>query len=353
MLAGYSEEDISRVKELLRISYRDPSAFSKIAELRRKDKIVVFSSATVNRSNPVLSSLMGFKPGSSNIYLRKVIDSFTNLPENENLIVKKVKEIITRLGTGGLIFVPIDKGNKYAEQLAKELDGEKRVVSLSSSSVKKIDQFKNGDIDVMVGVATHYGVLVRGIDIPCRIKYAIFVGIPKFKFSIGETIHPLTALKLLTLIAQVKKDSSISSMLYKAKRRLRRASSASLSMIARDVKDGKSIDTVLKDMYSTLYDNLKDEIVLEKISEIGDVVVRGKSIMMPDYVTYIQASGRTSRLFGSELTTGLSLVMIDDQRLFSMLQKKLSFILDENTGTNSIWIQEKLERNRSLKSCQI
>lgn len=330
MLAGYSEEDISRVKELLRISYRDPSAFSKIAELRRKDKIVVFSSATVNRSNPVLSSLMGFKPGSSNIYLRKVIDSFTNLPENENLIVKKVKEIITRLGTGGLIFVPIDKGNKYAEQLAKELDGEKRVVSLSSSSVKKIDQFKNGDIDVMVGVATHYGVLVRGIDIPCRIKYAIFVGIPKFKFSIGETIHPLTALKLLTLIAQVKKDSSISSMLYKAKRRLRRASSASLSMIARDVKDGKSIDTVLKDMYSTLYDNLKDEIVLEKISEIGDVVVRGKSIMMPDYVTYIQASGRTSRLFGSELTTGLSLVMIDDQRLFSMLQKKLSFILDEN-----------------------
>lgn len=330
LLAGYNDEDLQKVKELLKQTYNDPSVFSKIAELRRSDKTIIFSSATVNRSNPVLSSLMGFKPGSSNIYLRRVIDSFVEMPTNEVLLMKRTKDIIRRLGSGGLIFVPIDKGIKYSEQVAKELDGEMRVASLSTSSVRKIDAFRNGDLDVLVGVATHYGVLVRGIDIPCRIKYAIFLGIPKFRFSIGEVIHPLTALKLLTLIAQVKKSNDITYLLNRSKRRLRRASTAMLSMIMRDMKEGKNLDPLLNEMYSVLYENLSDRETLEKVSEIGDVVVQGNSIMMPDYVTYIQASGRTSRLFGAELTTGLSIVFIDDKNLFRMLQKKLSFVLDEN-----------------------
>ncbi|BBG24207.1 Reverse gyrase [Sulfuracidifex tepidarius] len=343
LLAGYTDEDIERVKELLKQSYNDPSAFSKIASLRKRDKVVVFSSATVNRSNPVLSSLMGFKPGSSNIYLRKVVDSFIEMPKDENSVIEMVDSLIKKLGSGGLIFVPVDKGNKYSEQVARELDGDLRVISLSSSSVRKIDEFKNGDVDVMVGVATHYGVLVRGIDIPCRIKYAIFLGIPKFRFTMGEAIHPLTALKLLTLIAQVRKDNSITSILYRAKRRLRRASVASLSMIARDIKDGKDLDPALKDMYAVLYENLKDVDVLEKISEIGDVVIEGNSIMMPDYITYVQASGRTSRLFGPELTTGLSIVFVENQNLFRMLQKKLSFVLDENNWSKLDLVEGKVE----------
>lgn len=374
-LVGFTEDDIQKTASLLRSNIADEEKFQKIQDIRSdklRDKIVVFSSATISRGNPVLSTLMGFKPGGSIIYIRNIIDSYINLNNicnnqiNEECTLGVLIDVLKRLNDGTLVYVPIDKGASYAEKLATILNEYNiNAASVTSSSMTRLEEFERGEINVLVGVATHYGVLVRGIDIPWRIKYAVFVGIPKFKFRIGEYMHPLALLRLLSLISLVKNDEEIRKILVYIRKKLRNLSPAALAMLARDIKEGKIEDQAIRRGYELVNEYLKDKIVLEKIADAGDVVIQGDYILMPDYLTYIQASGRTSRLYGSSLTTGLSVLFIDNDKLFDILNKKLSLILDEirwfpfdisnnKIGENSlddilIRISEERESLRKLK----
>lgn len=343
-LAGFSEDDITMVKELLRKSKEDTTIFDeikKIREKRLKDRIIVFSSATITKSNPVFSSLMGFRPGSASIYLRNIIDSYIMLDETRNDLIELINKIVSKLGSGGLIFVPIDKGTQYAEELAKNITSI-RAEAISSASVRKLEEFEKGEIDALVGVATHYGILVRGIDVPWRIKYAIFVGIPKFRFKIGEAMHPIAMLRMLTLISLVTKDENIIKIYRIVKNYLRRLSPTALALLAKNVKEGNISDKYLQQAYEIVNKYLKNEEILRKISEIGEISINGDYISTPDYLTYIQASGRTSRIYGGELTTGLSILLVDDKKLFELLNRKLLFVLDSinwvpfNINTNKI-----------------
>ncbi|AWR97162.1 reverse gyrase [Acidianus sulfidivorans JP7] len=332
-LVGFSEDDINNVRDLLRKSRNDPTVFDeirKIREKRFKDRISIFSSATITKSNPVFSSLMGFRPGSASIYLRNVIDSYIDVTSvDEKKLLDITNTIVNKLGSGGLIFVPVDRGIGFAKYIADNISGEK-VEVISSSSITKLDKFERGEIDSLVGVATHYGILVRGIDIPWRIKYALFVGIPKFRFKLGETMHPLAMLKMLTLISLIVKDDNIIKTYRIVRNYLRKTSPTALAMIAKSVKEGNmaSVDKYIQQGYDIVNNYLKDKEILSKISDIGEISVSGDYIMTPDYLTYIQASGRTSRIFGGALTTGLSILLVDDKKLFELLNRKLSLILD-------------------------
>ncbi|MEM2663256.1 MAG: DEAD/DEAH box helicase, partial [Metallosphaera sp.] len=78
-LMGFSDENVTKVRELLKTSRDNTSSFDEIRKIRErfaKDRVAIFSSATITRSNPVFTSLMGFKPGGATIYLRNVIDSY-------------------------------------------------------------------------------------------------------------------------------------------------------------------------------------------------------------------------------------------------------------------------------------
>ncbi|MEM4746766.1 MAG: DEAD/DEAH box helicase, partial [Metallosphaera sp.] len=78
-LMGFNDDNIGKARELLRLSRDDKSSFEEIRKIRKKfmgERITIFSSATITKSNPVFTSLVGFKPGSATIYLRNVIDSF-------------------------------------------------------------------------------------------------------------------------------------------------------------------------------------------------------------------------------------------------------------------------------------
>ncbi|QXJ30126.1 DNA reverse gyrase [Saccharolobus shibatae B12] len=338
-LVGFTDEDIQTTMKLLRENIGDEEKFGKIQEIREnklKDKIVIFSSATISRGNPTLSSLMGFRPGSSVIYLRNIYDSYIDLTQTckgqdvDECTLGTVIRLLKRLNDGTLIFVPIDKGVQYAEYLASNLrDHGINAESVASSSISRLEKFERGEVGSLVGVATHYGVLVRGIDLPWRVKYSIFVGIPKFKFKIGEYMHPLALTRLLSLVYLVKNDDKIRGLLSYIRKRLRRISPAALAMLAKDIREGKIDDERLKEAYSLVNEYLKDTEFLKKISDVGDLVIEGDYILMPDYLTYIQASGRTSRLYGANLTTGLSVLLIDNLRLFELLNKKLNLILDE------------------------
>lgn len=338
-LVGFTDEDIQTTMKLLRENIGEEEKFGKIQEIREsrlKDKIVIFSSATISRGNPILSSLMGFRPGSSVIYLRNIYDSYIDLTQTckgqdfEECTLGTVIKLLKRLNDGTLIFVPIDKGAQYADYLASNLrDHGINVESVASSSISKLEKFERGEVSSLVGVATHYGVLVRGIDLPWRVKYSIFVGIPKFKFKIGEYMHPLALTRLLSLVYLVKNDDKVRGLLSYIRKRLRKISPAALAMLAKDIREGKIDDERLKEAYNLVNEYLKDNEFLKKVSDVGDLVIEGDYILMPDYLTYIQASGRTSRLYGANLTTGLSVLLIDNSRLFELLNKKLNLILDE------------------------
>ena len=330
-LVGFTQDTLNKVKELLRQRDQD-IIFSEVEKLRKGvlgSKTVVFSSATLTRGNPVFSLLMGFKPGSSVIYLRKIIDTYTELPKSDEEIVSLLKTLIDKLGGGGLIFVPMDRGQEYAKFLEQELSQYFSVAAVTSANTSKIDEFAEGKIDVLIGSASHYGILVRGIDIPWRIKYSIFVGIPKFKFRIGEAVNLVTLGRILSILSLITKDENIIKLSRQVRNKLRRLSPAAITMLSQQAKEGKLEDEVLIKAYEVVNSYLTNEEMLKKIAEYGDFVISNNNILVPDYITYIQASGRTSRIYGGDLTTGLSILLIDDKNLFEIFNRKLSLVLDE------------------------
>jgi Reverse gyrase len=330
-LVGFSQDAMDKVRELMKVKDTD-ILFSEIEKIRKGivgNKTVVFSSATLTKGNPVFSLLMGFKPGSSVIYLRKIIDAYTELPTNDNEVIRLLKELLSRLGSGGLIFVPVDKGQEYAKFLEESLSKDFSIAAVASSSTSKIEEFAEGKIDILIGSTTHYGILVRGIDLPWRIKYPIFVGIPKFKFRIGETINLVTLSRILSIIALITKDQEIIRLAGRIRRKIRRLSPAALALLSQQAREGKLEDDTLIKAYGIVNSYLQNEDILKKISETGDFVISNGNILIPDYLTYIQASGRTSRIYGGDLTTGLSILLVDDRNLFEIFNRKISLILDE------------------------
>jgi len=342
-LAGFSKEDITAVKDILRKAREDESAFAKIQEIRGnklKGKSIVFSSATLTRGNPVLSALMGFRPGSSAIYIRKIIDAYTKLPKDDEDVVKLLRNLLKKLGDGGLIFVPVDKGQEYAKWLEEQL-ADMNVAAVTSAQTHRIDEFANGNLYALIGSATHYGILVRGIDLPWRVKYAIFVGIPKFKFKIGEVMNIIVLSKILSILGVITKDQEVITLARRVRGKLRRLSPAAIAMLNSQAREGKLEDEILLKAYKVVNDYLKNDEILKKVAEVGDLIISSGNILIPDYLTYIQASGRTSRIYGGRLTTGLSILLVDDDNLFRLLNKKLSLVLDEIT-----WQELDLEKEK-------
>jgi len=86
----------------------------------------------------------------------------------------------------------------------------------------------------------------------------------------------------------------------------------------------------------TLYNILKIYInrseILDKLKENLDVSIEidtNKNIYLNivDLKTYLQASGRTSRLYSGGISKGLSIVFVDDQKLLKSLDMKLRYYL--------------------------
>ncbi len=318
-LAGFNEEEINKAKSLMFSEKR--LDLQKLLEIRKKaiKRTMIFSSGTITRSSPLFLVLMGFRPGSPGSYPRNVIDLYEDMPQD---LIQSLKQRISELGEGGLIFVASDLGADYAEELSKRLNeiGIRSAV-VSGKNVKVLEEFKKGNLSILIGVATHYGTLVRGIDIPEKIRYAIFIGIPRFKFTIGERMHPVLMTRILTSYALYVNKPEINKLASIVRRKITRLSPAALQMLAKNIKEGNIEDQYILSAYNIVNEALKDKNFLEKLgSNIGAVVKNG-SIYVPDIITYIQASGRTSRMRSWGNTLGLSLLYIDDQNLFQLFKK--------------------------------
>ncbi|MCC6017136.1 MAG: reverse gyrase [Desulfurococcaceae archaeon] len=318
----------------------------RLAMKRKSCGIVIISSATGRargRRVKLFRELLGFYIGSAVEIYRNIVDTCIPMPKDEDKVADLLSDLIKKLGDGGLIYVPVDKGLEYAYKLRDSLSQRGLSIEvLSSRQPHVIEKFASGEYKALIGVATYYGLLVRGIDIPERIRYAIFVGVPRHKISLSQiSFSPLNLLRLLTVLSEVVSDThqreNIIKIIANLRRIIRRTSAEKLRIIVEKMSKGEVVEDPVavviaeaRNLVSTL---LSSKNVVEALKNYpkASIVEEGGSlyILIPDAPTYIQASGRTSRLFAGGVTTGLSIVLIDDERLIKGLTERARFFIED------------------------
>lgn len=322
----------------------------ELIEKRRVGKgIVIVSSATGRargRRIRFFRYLLGFDIGGKLELYRKILDAYlvVGSEDFERVALEMLPSIVDKLGRGGgLIFVPVDKGVEFVERIVEVLRKagvRAEGVTARKPSLETIDKFRSGEIDVLVGVAIYYGLLVRGLDLPERVRYAIFVGVPRHKVNISRVEYsPTTLMRILAVLAEVvpeQEREKIQRYMTNLRRILRTLSAPELRMLVERVSQGV-VETPYQKLVVEIHDyveNLfrKPEILeaLKKNPNIAIVEEEGVLYMMiPDAPTYIQASGRTSRLFAGGITQGISLVLVDDERLLRGLERRMRVYIDD------------------------
>ena len=343
-LNGNSEDKNEKLKELNR---QIAEISREIEEFKEKSDIgvLIIASATGSARGDRIKlyrELLGFEVGSGRSVLRNVADSYL-FPAND--IKEHVAELLSKLGRGGLVFVPIDQGVGYAEELTKYLREKGLKAELISSRSKKgLEKFEKGDVDYLVGVATYYGSIVRGLDLPHLIRYAVFTGVPKFRFSID--LERPTIYRVLGLMSEVMdflegdQRKEAEKLHARLRRLIRNIPQFELLKIEEALAEGLPLEgfhnhvlDVFKQAVEFLRKTLKDEAVLKRIAEDPFVSLKEEEgkwyIEIPDVRTYIQATGRTSRLFAGGITKGLSVLLVDNEKVFNGLVRQMRWRFTE------------------------
>ncbi len=366
-----SEEERARLRERLeREQARLEEAAGRlrrlealIAEKRRGAASLIVSSATGRPRGQrvrLFKVLLGFEAGGrGDLGLRNVVDSYK---EPEGSVEEEVVRLVELLGDGGLVFVPMDDGIEGAERLASLINerlsrkGLRAEAYHAKKPVSILEAFQNGEINVLVGVANYYGALVRGLDLPARVRYAVFAGVPRHKFSARiEDPHPARLLRLVSILAETGIEDVASEArrhLASLRRIVRRMSPAALQALAERAARGEisgpqdPAAAVLAAQRFVEEALSRDDVwrALESL-DVAIVVEGGKRyLLVPDPATYLQASGRTSRLYAGGITKGLSVVVVDYPSLFRGLMKRVSWL------TETRWVRfEDLDLGRLLR----
>ncbi len=240
----------------------------KIVENSKGVLMVSTATGTKGYNTRILRERLNFDVGNVRNAVRNVDDIKASKDE--------IKRIMKIMGGGALIFVPtIEEGEKLLAEL-----NEFKIGFVTAEEKKAYEDFKNGVLDFLMGIATPYGSLVRGIDIPERIRYVIFYGIPRFKISLRD-VESLSEKALRTIGYLLSK-----------------------------------IDSQFLNLVNGEIDILRSEIkkfLEEKEKIVGDTFIYEDGfIILPDIRTYIQGSGRASRLYSGGITKGASFVLDDD-----------------------------------------
>jgi reverse gyrase len=360
-MLGFDDKILTRVKQVIKKPVRDValeekrSLIEQINEYKKNHKIgqLIFSSATTRVFTSrirLLRYLLNFEPGSSLELFRKVYD----VKIMTKKIISATTKLVKKLGKGGLIFIPLDKGEKFLKKLYERLKKEGINCEVVTSSkgkdyLKVIEKFKNEEIDILIGYAIFYGPLVRGIDLPAVIKYAIFTGIPKFRLKAGEEeikYNPLRMLWLASLILTVIEDPNtrieILNISNKIRKIIQNYTPEELKFLisTRKISSLTSLQENLNVLYNKLNQYLQNDNFIRKLEEKAHVSIvnenNSRYFIFADSLTYIQASGRTSRMFFGGISTGLSILLIDDEKVFKGLDYQL-----QRKYENFVWLNEK------------
>ncbi|MEM3659706.1 MAG: reverse gyrase [Thermoproteota archaeon] len=354
-LINFEKEDIEKTMKLIKTrKTRNKEDIKTLSEEIKKISmkargVIVVSSATSNpRSSRIrlYKELLGFEVGRPAFYIRNVVDAFS-YSNGENDLVNWVK----KLGKGGLVFIPSEKGRGYVNHIVHLLQ-ENGVKALSYEELgeESIKKYEKGEIDVLVGIASYRNPLARGLDLPHVVKYALFFGVPKIVVSLRIEEN---AMHLLWLVASIRSIASkhdyLKKFLPKIDSWLRFLKHSTLFHYEEDKIINEKAKANLQRIRSEITEFLEDREVSESIERSREVSLRrtteGFIIIISDATAYLQASGRTSRLYAQGLAKGFSLILVDDEKSFHHLQKKVRWFGEEINffDVNSIELEKLLK----------
>lgn len=243
----------------------------RVLGIIHKNGVLMVSTATGTRgyNTRILRERLNFDVGNMRNAVRNVEDIVA--PK------KEFEYVLNAMGPGALIFAPTAQ---EAREIASRIPHAGLVLAKSKESYEK---FREGELDYLVGVATPYGSLIRGIDMPERVRYVVFYGIPRFKIGLNDVDNLKE--KILIAVAHLLQERSPS---------------------LKDALERNDIEGMRKG--------------IKKLMESGaphgkGFVYRDGYIIFPDLKTYIQGSGRASRLYAGGLTKGASFVLDDPEML--------------------------------------
>ncbi len=310
-LVGFSDDDLQ--KALRYIERKEYDRLERLAS-RKKGNLIVSSATAQPRSRRILlfRYLLGFEVSRPNLRLRRIEDVYDAEPFSWDRSV----EWIRKLGPGGLLFLPGNETRDTLEAYTAYLNRQGIRAYTYEHFKEHLDEFRAGRC-YFTGFASYRNPLARGIDLPEAVRYSLFVGVPKMEFQLRDdnprslyfislAVFPyLIRAKQLTPAETVEVREYIRWMKdHVFLPRLRAADRQKLDEIARRIRE-------LIRQYET---------AIRQSPEIG---FDGQKIITADITGYIQASGRSSRFYKGHLTQGLGLVLVDNDKAFYSLRKKL------------------------------
>ncbi|WP_243669617.1 toprim domain-containing protein [Vulcanisaeta sp. JCM 16161] len=258
-------------------------------------------------------------------------------------LINTTIDIVRRLGGGGIIYVPPDLRD-IVDDLLKALNNNGvKAASYLKPSRSLLNDFVEGKVDVLIGLATSRSSLIRGIDLPQRIAYVVFVGVPRMRFRLRlEEFTPIRYLMFLFTIRNVVPQylrNDIDRVVARLKN-LTALNQEQINNLLRAIEENKELSgfdkyaaDVIKeavDLVSKLLDDPNIRRAIEQSNEVG-LEYRGGElyVIIPDVTTYIQGSGRTSRLYVGGVSQGLSVLIVDNEKVFNGLVRNLRYRLED------------------------
>ena len=296
-----------------------------------KDKVLVVSGASLRGRRTLrvkaLRELLGFEIGSAPESMRNVMDTFLISKDQESELIALIK----KLGHGGIVFIPQDKGLEYVRKIYLLLvNNGIQAEAYIRPKRGMLERFSKGEVNVLVGIASSRSPLSRGIDLPETVKYAIFMGVPKLRFILDpENLSPAKKLILLSAIREHlnRRDKNMCIRLMAKLRNALPLATAIHRGLEPKKEAKKYVSELLEHIDKFILKKLSDKEILEKLERSPYVELdRDKKVIkliISDPIAYIQASGRTSRLYAGGISKGLSIILVDSVKAFNHLRREL------------------------------
>ena len=344
-LLGFTEKDVEIAMRVIDLKARvaklgekaDRKLFERIRkyekflERRRSEieNVLVVSSATSQpRSKRVklFRELLGFEVGKSATTLRNVEDV---LIYTDRDFLEETVKLIKEYGRGVFVFVSADRGKEFVDVVVEKLNSSGiPAVSYEEFTPEKQEKFIEGEIWAAVGISSYRNPLSRGIDLPQAVRYAVFIGVPKMEFSAKLSLTPVKLYGMLLILRELFPEEEqhrvISYISY-----LKRYLTLKEELLDKYPK----IKEKLEEIKAFIEQYLNDPQFLRKIRESETVSLKEKNgelyLVVGDAAGYIQASGRTSRMFAGGLTKGVSLMFVDDLKALNSLRKRVLIFLED------------------------
>lgn len=282
--------------------------------------ILVVSSATLRprtKRVALFRALLGFEVAPVRVTVRNVCDA-VRWVRNFDAARRQAIKWVKRLGKGGLIFVSSEEGREGVTKVVAAL----RRAGIAAAPYDELDleAFRKGDIAVAVGIAIPTNALVRGVDLPETIRYALFLDAPKMTFPL-TTDQPRNFSALLLALREVSDDKARIDAYLATMRRYRY------------LRPDQPLPKRVQEVADYLRQQFADEQVLRKLEASETVTLHRRNgqlfITFGDAASYLQASGRTSRLFAGGISRGISLLLAWDKKAFHSLRRRLRLFFDE------------------------